>query len=176
MYPKAYIEFLAYFHGSRDYFECHEVLEEYWKDEQGGNGDIVWVGLIQMAVSLYHFRRSNFPGAKRMLKKAINIVYQTKNELEQLALNSTQLLNILEQLLQDIDKQQSFYDIHLPITDNHLLQLCKETCLLHGFQFGAESDLTNDDLVHKHKLRDRQGVILERQHRLQEKKRRRLTD
>ena len=32
VYPEAYIEYLMYFHGNRDYFECHEVLEEYWKE------------------------------------------------------------------------------------------------------------------------------------------------
>ena len=25
-YPEAYIEYLTYYHGARDYFECHEVL------------------------------------------------------------------------------------------------------------------------------------------------------
>ncbi|MEH7501602.1 DUF309 domain-containing protein, partial [Neobacillus drentensis] len=29
MYPTEYIQFLAHFHGDRDYFECHELLEDY---------------------------------------------------------------------------------------------------------------------------------------------------
>lgn len=176
MYSEAYIEFLAYFHGSRDYFECHEVLEEYWKDEQGGNRDPVWVGLIQIAVSLYHYRRRNFLGAKRMLSHAINRVEQSKHKLEQLALDSVELLTILEQLLQEIEARQPFDDIQLPITDDRLLQLCKRACLQQGYRFGAKSDLANRKLIHKHKLRDRQDVIIERQQRLEEKKRRRSTD
>lgn len=36
MYPAEYLEYLVYFHADRDYFECHEILEEYWK-EQGMN-------------------------------------------------------------------------------------------------------------------------------------------
>ncbi len=36
MYPNAYLDYLVYFHGHRDYFECHEVLEEYWKKDQAG--------------------------------------------------------------------------------------------------------------------------------------------
>lgn len=31
MYPPEYIEFLYHFHCDRDYFECHEILEELWK-------------------------------------------------------------------------------------------------------------------------------------------------
>jgi len=31
MYPEPYLEYLIQFHAERDYFECHEILEEYWK-------------------------------------------------------------------------------------------------------------------------------------------------
>ena len=27
-FPLKYIDFLVHFHGDRDYFECHEILEE----------------------------------------------------------------------------------------------------------------------------------------------------
>lgn len=176
LYPKAYLEFLTYFHGSRDYFECHEVLEEYWKDAQGGDKDTVWVGLIQIAVSLYHYRRKNYLGAKRMLKNAINISNQTEQKLLNLAIDPTMLKTRLAQLLKNIEQENTFYDIELPITDDQLLQQCERACLQQGFSFGAKSDLINDHLVHKHKLRDRQDVLSERQQRLDEKKRRRFAD
>ncbi len=57
MYAKAYIEYLAHFHGTRDYFECHEVLEEHWKAVDPKNRSSVWVLLIQIAVSMYHARQ-----------------------------------------------------------------------------------------------------------------------
>lgn len=41
MYPEAYIEYLAEFHGSRDYFECHELLEEHWKKTLRENGNYI---------------------------------------------------------------------------------------------------------------------------------------
>lgn len=31
LYPTAYIKYLFHFHTDRDYFECHELLEEHWK-------------------------------------------------------------------------------------------------------------------------------------------------
>ena len=36
MYPTEYIQFLIHFHGDYDYFECHEILEEYWKTKPRG--------------------------------------------------------------------------------------------------------------------------------------------
>lgn len=51
-YPQAYIEYLEYYHGARDYFECHEVLEEYWKENPSSPLSAAWVGLIQLAVAM----------------------------------------------------------------------------------------------------------------------------
>ena len=44
MYPTEYIQFLIHFHGDYDYFECHEILEEYWKTKPRGNRDHYLVG------------------------------------------------------------------------------------------------------------------------------------
>ncbi len=77
MYPTEYIQFLIHFHGDYDYFECHEILEEYWKTKPRGNRDDYLVGLIQVAVSLYHQRRTNWNGATKMMKSAITILEKT---------------------------------------------------------------------------------------------------
>lgn len=71
-YPLAYIEYLAHFHGSRDYFECHELLEAHWKLEQNHERKVIWHGLIQVAVASYHERRGNFAGAVKMMEQAVN--------------------------------------------------------------------------------------------------------
>ncbi len=64
MYPKAYIDYLVEFHATRDYFECHEILEEYWKEDPPKKRKRYWVGFIQLAVALYHHRRQNTAGQK----------------------------------------------------------------------------------------------------------------
>lgn len=69
-YPDAYIRYLAEFHGTRDYFECHEILEEYWKEHPGDEQAQLWHGLIQIAVGQYHLRRGNREGARKMLRSA----------------------------------------------------------------------------------------------------------
>ena len=71
-YPKAYILYLVHFHGDRDYFECHEILEEHWKEMDPKDRMSHWVGLIQIAVAVYHERRENRQGAIRTLTKATN--------------------------------------------------------------------------------------------------------
>jgi predicted metal-dependent hydrolase len=66
-YEPLYLAYLVYFNRDRDYFECHEVLEELWlaKDK-----DPLYKGLLQVAVGLYHFRNHNVRGGKMMLQGA----------------------------------------------------------------------------------------------------------
>ena len=69
-YPEAYIDYLLYFHAQRDYFECHEVMEEFWKEHPGDIRSRTYVALIQIAVGMYHIRRGNRNGAVKMLQSA----------------------------------------------------------------------------------------------------------
>lgn len=67
-YDPLYLAYLVYFNRDRDYFECHEVLEELWlaKDK-----DPVYKGLLQIAVGLFHFRNNNVRGGRMMLESAV---------------------------------------------------------------------------------------------------------
>ncbi|MFF2910492.1 DUF309 domain-containing protein [Paenibacillus sp. NPDC057934] len=67
VYEPLYLAYLVYFNRDRDYFECHEVLEELWlaKDK-----DPLYKGLLQVAVGLYHFRNNNVRGGRMMLQGA----------------------------------------------------------------------------------------------------------
>ncbi len=64
-----YEEGLRLFH-DRHWFECHEVLEALWRElPRGPRRDYVQ-GLIQLAVSLEHWRRGNPRGAWGQWTKA----------------------------------------------------------------------------------------------------------
>ncbi|NWL89433.1 DUF309 domain-containing protein [Paenibacillus sp. 79R4] len=63
-----YLAFLVYFNRDRDYFECHEVMEELWLAQQS---DPLYKGLLQIAVGLFHFRYGNVIGARKMLLSAV---------------------------------------------------------------------------------------------------------
>lgn len=51
------------------YWECHEELEDPWIEEPGPVRNVYWA-VIQVAVSLFHYRQGNLTGARGMLAKA----------------------------------------------------------------------------------------------------------
>jgi len=54
----------------REFFECHEVLEEVWTPERGPRR-LFLQSLIHVAVGFYHHGRGNPVGAARQLRKAL---------------------------------------------------------------------------------------------------------
>lgn len=170
LYDKSYIDFLIHFHGTRDYFECHEILEEHWKQAPAPLREKKWVGLIQIAVALYHQRRRNFEGAAKMLASSIKIL--ESDEFSYLGLDKALLLKMLQTRLQDILQHKPYESFNLPIIDEKLLQLCHEECDKLHWKWGTQSDLSDNYLIHKHTLRDRSDVVEERNLSIEERKHR----
>jgi predicted metal-dependent hydrolase len=170
LYPDEYIEYLVHFHGDRDYFECHEILEEYWKEHERGNKESVWVGLIQLAVSCYHHRRCNYIGAKKTLDKSIKILKRAERSLSHLGLNRIELFSLLEDRHKVIEKKLPYTSFNLPIADPQLARQCQIRCLELGFNWCAHSNLSDNNLVNRHQTRDRTNVIQERENALQRNK------
>ncbi|WP_404442633.1 DUF309 domain-containing protein [Sutcliffiella horikoshii] len=167
MYPKAYLDYLYHFHCDRDYFECHEVLEEYWKEKDAGEREIHWVGLIQISVGLYHHRRGNFKGALRMLQNAFRIIGKESSEIEALGLDSGRLLKMLEERIVYVTNQEPYESMNLPIADPDLLLSCDTMAKETNLVWGTASDLRDGSLVNRHTLRDRSDVIEERKRQLE---------
>jgi len=63
-----FIQFLYDFNVTRDYFECHESMEELWLEE-GKAAHLQ--GLLQIAVALYHHRNDNISGATKLMASAL---------------------------------------------------------------------------------------------------------
>lgn len=55
---------------AREFFECHEVLEDVWLVESGPRKRFLQA-IIHFAVAFYHEGRENRLGALRQLRKAI---------------------------------------------------------------------------------------------------------
>ncbi len=168
-YPQAYIDYLVYFHGARDYFECHEVMEAYWKEQLHDPQRAFHVALIQIAVSLYHQRRGNFAGASKMLAGAQHKVSQANTN--SFGLDHHQLTEILSKRMIELEKgtvcdsrgvDTSFTDVNLPIIDYELKQHCMHISAQRGWMWEQASDLSDTFLIEKHRLRDRTEVIAER--------------
>ncbi|MBW3113381.1 MULTISPECIES: DUF309 domain-containing protein [Bacillaceae] len=169
VYPKAFIDFLMYFHGNRDYFECHEILEEHWKDADPKNRTSHWVGLIQVAVGFYHYRRGNLTGAERTFKKAAQNIQWNQEELNKLGIHSHHLHDMLVDTIHQIKLDQPYQSIVIPLTDDSLVDQVQARCMDNGYTWCSPSDLSNTGLVHRHSLRDRSEVILERENALRKK-------
>lgn len=162
LYPKEYIDYLIHFHGDRDYFECHEILEDYWKSVDPRNKHSIWVGLILLAVSNYHQRRENREGAIRTLSKSINIIKMNTHQLDCLGIDREIFLSDLEVRLKNLTDGNKYSSYIFPIIDQSLISLCKKKCLEAGINWCEDSDLTNEQLIHRHSLRDRSQVIHDR--------------
>ncbi|MEX2461313.1 MAG: DUF309 domain-containing protein [Paenibacillaceae bacterium] len=162
-YPEPYIEYLIYMHTNRDFFECHEVLEEYWKGVPASPLRQAWHGLIQIAVALYHQRRGNRVGARKMLESAIPNL--SKDHMEKLGLEAGALSELLIKRLEQLqlNPDAKFIDLNFPFADPELLSLCQRHPLAANKLWLAQSDLLDPCLIHKHTLRDRSGVIKARQ-------------
>jgi len=165
-YHKEYVLFLVEFHGSRDYFECHEILEEYWKEVSPGNRESHWVGLIQIAVALYHYRRDNRDGALKTMGKARKLLDKKLEEIASLGLDHTKLIKLLDHTINRIKAGSPYESIILPIIDSSLIAECRTLCQIKNYSWNSPSNLYNDEVVHRHKLRDRSDIIEERKNQL----------
>ncbi|MGE0375620.1 MAG: DUF309 domain-containing protein [Planctomycetaceae bacterium] len=59
-----YVEGVRLFN-EREFFACHDVLEELWGETLGRDRDF-YQGLIHAAVCLFHFEEGNLGGARTM--------------------------------------------------------------------------------------------------------------
>lgn len=169
-YPASYIAYLVHFHATRDYFECHELLEEYWKEHPDDGLADLWVGLIQLAVGQYHERRGNRRGARRMYAESLNRL--SIADWSSTGVDSADLMDQLRNRLAEVqgDDETTYKDMCFFIRDDELMQRCKAESLKLGAVWGAGSPMDKDDLIHRHKLRDRSDVIAARAAALAEKR------
>jgi hypothetical protein len=56
---------------SRDFFECHDVIEEVWQ-EWTGKDRTFFQGIIHVAVGFYHLDNENYRGSRSQFSKGIS--------------------------------------------------------------------------------------------------------
>jgi len=87
---------------NREWFECHETVEELWIGEEGEVRDL-YQGLIQIAVALHHWRNGNFGGAVSLLKGAAGYLGRVAEQCQwidvaALVADADRMLTALEEL------------------------------------------------------------------------------
>ncbi|HSJ38485.1 MAG TPA: DUF309 domain-containing protein [Planococcus sp. (in: firmicutes)] len=158
-----FIQYIIHFNSNEDYFECHEVCEEYWKDVAPKDKMHPLAGWIQMAVGMYHWRRSNFPGALRSFIRA-------KDKLSDAGIWTegfdSEILTIqLSDSIEAVTARREFTSYRLPVISDELAQ-----AVSHYMAENPTDLLDTHFLMHKHRLRDRTSIINLRE----QKKRRKL--
>lgn len=118
-YPELYVRFLVYFNVDRDYYECHEVMEELWLEE---GRDPFYQGLLQVAVGLFHFRRENISGARKLFTSALSKLKPYPDRFRGIDLG--RLRQEVEEYLERLKNYElqpfSFYDLNISIIDEDL--------------------------------------------------------
>ena len=156
-YPDAYLTFLAHYHGDRDFFECHEVLEEYWKGLVEADGKEIWPALIRAAVGMYHYRRGNLAGAAKSLRSALAAAPE---HLERLGIDAAGWRAMLEDALAALAGGKPYQDRDIPIRDEALAAAVRRRCAAAaGRPFGSPSPMDDETIIHRHLTRDRTEVI-----------------
>lgn len=159
-FAQQYLDFLFEFHMTRDYFECHEIMETYWKktkpltDEKCGA-----VALLQLSISLYHWRRKNYDGALYEIKRVYdNLAYTLKDLVEVYNLAALDFAEDISDLVYLIETRQEYYDYNLPLEQPVLSAYCEEFELTSSWQ--APSPMDDSSVIDHHlpQYRDNQEV------------------
>lgn len=118
-YDPLYLAYLVYFNRDRDYFECHEVLEELWLKM---DREPLYKGLLQVAVGLYHFRNGNVTGGRKMLRSAAERLKDYP--ADSLGIDLGRLRSEAAEYAKRLEAYEtepfSYYDLDIDIQDPHL--------------------------------------------------------
>ncbi|MCZ8512110.1 DUF309 domain-containing protein [Paenibacillus filicis] len=120
-YDRLYVQFIYYFNFERDYFECHEVMEELWLEE---GRDPLYQGLLQVAVGLYHYRNGNPNGSVKLFTAGLEKLNGFGGI--ELGIDLKRLREDSERYLDKLHKREKepfeFYDLDIRIVDDRLVQ------------------------------------------------------
>ncbi|AYC29351.1 DUF309 domain-containing protein [Paenisporosarcina cavernae] len=162
LFHPLFLQYIHYYNLHQDFFECHEVLEEYWKDVAPKERDHPLVGYILLATGMYHWRRKNYRGANRSFKKALSRLPKEHLFLEYMD-QVTLKQNILV-ALRHTENENDFLFSPLPV---------KEPLLTSAISYPMPPSQEEEYLLHKHLLRDRKDIVQQREKALKENKKKR---
>nr|WP_255723317.1 DUF309 domain-containing protein [Sporosarcina sp. ACRSL] len=160
-----FLNFIVYFNKNQDYFECHEVLEEYWKSIPNYTKDHPLTAFILLSTGLYHWRRGNMDGAYRTLVKAEKRMREIRklDVRYTVAIDFKKLVHDTEQSVRLVKNSEPFSPFPIALTSVSLQRSVEELASSMNLL-----PVGSDAVIHKHMLRDRSDILAER-----EKKKRR---
>lgn len=158
-YHPLFLHFIVYFNDNQDYFECHEVLEEYWKMQENFSKEHPLTGYILLATGLYHWRRGNLTGAERTLNKALARFRQIPERYvdykEEVAVD--QVIHSIETSLAGVRSDSPFTAFPLPVSPDLAKEAEAAKMMLRLLPKDSAA------VIHKHMQRDRSDILLQRE-------------
>lgn len=155
LFHPLFLQFILYFNEQQDYFECHEVLEEYWKSVSPNDKSHALTAWILLSTGMYHWRRNNTIGAKRSLEKA-QIRFTLDPESEYYSGIDIEDMHLkLKNSIDLVSKSKEFKPFTLSILSDELNQRVQKQQM--------PLALIGDELIHKHMRRDRSEILKARE-------------
>lgn len=148
------MEFHYHFHVLRHYFECHDILEEHWKEQDQFSKNDPIVSLILFSTACYHYRRGNVKGALKTYQKSLQIA-ELNDQFDHLGIEKTQYISVVNSQILRIQQNKLYQNIQLPLTSACYQAL---ESAYDDFTFNYD-DHISDYIKHYHLLRDRTEVI-----------------
>ncbi|MGL4642537.1 MAG: DUF309 domain-containing protein, partial [Cetobacterium sp.] len=103
---KRYLKFIQVFQNERDFFGCHEILEDVWVEEtKCETRKHVAINLLLISVGLLHWRNKNFKGAVQVLENSLNNYEEVSFLIEELGIDSKELKDMIQDTISKIKKQ-----------------------------------------------------------------------
>lgn len=155
LFHPLFLKYIIYFNDHKDYFECHEVLEEYWKDIAPNDKTHPLTAWILLATGMYHWRRGNSSGANRSLSNAQKRFSLTQVSPFYEGINMTKLHASLNQTIELINQSAPFQAFIIPVDVEELLVKTQSQDM--------PAPLTGKELIHKHMHRDRSEILKARE-------------
>ena len=127
-YPAEYLDGIKHFNARR-YFEAHEAWEEIWL-HSSGEAKLFYQMIIQAAVGLHHYERSNVRGARGMYNNVMEKLERLPSSFMSLNLDdfSRQFKTFFAELIENntentltVDKAHPM--IHLSVNDSAMEDL-----------------------------------------------------
>lgn len=155
LFHPLFTQFITYFNEHEDYFECHEVLEEYWKEIAPKDKTHPLTAWILLATGMYHWRRGNFSGAKRSLTKSFDRIQLDGDSAFFEGIHLQHVIKHIQHDIEFVHQEKSFKAFKIQITSPELQDAIDKQ--------PASIPLSGDQLIHKHMLRDRSEILKARE-------------
>lgn len=99
----------------REFFACHDVLEELWNETLGPEREF-YQGLIHAAVALFHFDGGNLGGARKMYGSALRFLAPYRPQYSGVDLD--QFVCRLQACFRELAEPRDSYPAGLRLDDN----------------------------------------------------------